>query len=79
MSARLLEHLAKRLVSHGLKKGATEGSFLWIAVAVFGFLLKFVLKQRKPKIITEKLHLGESILISHVSQGIGTKSTKKIY
>ncbi len=66
MPTKLLEYITKRLVTQGLKKGATEGSFLWLAIAVLGMLFKFVLKQRKPKVITEKLRLGETITISHL-------------
>ncbi len=77
--AKLFEHLAKQLVTRGFKKAVTEGSLLWVGVAALGVVAQFVIKRRQPKVAVEKLHLGESIIISHMARNSSATPKTKIY
>jgi len=55
----------RRLIRKGLRRGLLEGSVAWVAVAAFAGLVQLLLRTEKPKVVTEELRLGESILVTH--------------
>lgn len=58
--------LIRRLIRTGLRRGILEGSVPWVAVAAFAGLVQLLLRAEKPKVVTEELRIGESILVTHV-------------
>jgi hypothetical protein len=62
-----LDRLARRLVRDGLRRGLFEGNDLWLALGSVALLYRVLTKKDPPRRVTEKLALGESILVSHVA------------
>lgn len=59
------DRLTRRLVRDGLRRGILEGNDLWLAVGSVAFLVRVLARKDKPKVVTEQLALGESIVVSH--------------
>ena len=62
-----LDRLARRLVRDGLRRGVFEGSDVWLALGSVALLYRVLSKKDKPLRATEKLALGESIVVSHIA------------
>lgn len=62
---KLLDPLARRLLSRGLRQGLLEGSSVWLAVAAVAALVRFLVRPEQPKIVREELRVGETIVVTH--------------
>jgi len=62
-----LDRWSRRLVRRGLRAGLLEGSDAWLAVAALVWLARFLAKRQPPLVHVERLRLGESIEVRHVS------------
>ncbi len=69
MGWRLPGGLGGRIRSRAVQRGLLGGSRLWFAVFVAGFVRKRLLKSlsasEMPVVLSERLHPGEGMVISH--------------
>lgn len=63
---RYLDRWARQLIRRGVKSGLIEGSNLWLSVGAIAWLARFLLRRPAPEVTTERLRLGESVVVSHV-------------
>jgi|HubBroStandDraft_1064217.scaffolds.fasta_scaffold61325_3 hypothetical protein len=61
-----LDRLARRLVRNGVRRGVVEGNDLWLALGALALLYRVLSKKDAPLRATERLALGESIVVTHV-------------
>lgn len=62
-----LDRFARRLVRDGLRRGVFEGNDLWLALGALALLYRVLSKKDPPLRATERLALGESIVVAHVA------------
>ena len=61
----LLDNLARRLVRRGLRRGILEGNMTWVAILAVALFVRLIARPQRPRIMSEKIRLGESITVTH--------------
>ena len=61
----LLDRLTRTLVRNGLRRGLA-GDGKWLAIGAVAWLVRFLMKKREPKTVTETLARGERIVVSNL-------------
>jgi hypothetical protein len=75
---KLIERITNSLVRRGLRRGLLEGSNLWLALGAVAFVVRFISRPEEPKLVSERLALGESIVVTHLpAPASGRKAGKK--
>jgi hypothetical protein len=66
----MFERLVKAAVRQGLRRGLRDGNRVWLAVgtAALGVRMLRRLAQPHPDVISEQLHPGETLLITHLAE-----------
>lgn len=62
----LVDSLARRVVRRGLRRGLAEGSAAWIALGALAWLARLLLRPEQPRVATEQLRLGETLVVRHL-------------
>ncbi len=73
----LLQRVTKDLVSKGFKRGVVEGNGLWLVVGALALVVRVVSKPEPPKVVTEQLRLGESIVVTHLPPPPSRRKARK--
>jgi hypothetical protein len=63
---RLIDRLTRRALRDGVLRGLFGGSDLWLAVGALGLLVKVLTRKDTPRVVTERLALGESLVVTHL-------------
>ena len=63
----IYERLTRSLVRKGVREGLLGGNGRWLAVGAIAWLVRFLRSKPRPRVVTERLKLGESILVTHVA------------
>jgi hypothetical protein len=63
---KLIERITNYLVRRGFRRGLVEGSNIWLALGAVAFLVRFISRPEQPKVVSERLALGESIVVTHL-------------
>ncbi len=72
-----LDRWARQLVRRGLRSGLIEGSNVWLSIGAVAWLFR-LLSRRPPAVVTtERLRLGESVVVSHVPAPPRSRRAKK--
>jgi len=59
------DRVTRNLVRKGLREGLLGGNGRWLAVGALTWLARFLRAKPQPRVVTEQLKLGESILVTH--------------
>jgi hypothetical protein len=62
-----IDRLTDRLVRKGLREGLLGGSGQWLAVGAVAWLVRFLRRKPQRRVVTEKLKLGETIVVTHTA------------
>ncbi|MGH9292273.1 MAG: hypothetical protein ACRDZ6_05785 [Acidimicrobiales bacterium] len=62
----MLGRVLSFFIRRGLRQGLIGGSSAWLAVGALAWLVRLLKRRPAEAVVTEKLALGESILVSHV-------------
>lgn len=62
----LLDRISRRVVRRGLRQGLLEGSSLWLVAGVLAWLFRLLSTPEAPRVVRERIALGESIVVTHV-------------
>ena len=73
----LAKALFRRLVRTGVKRGLIDGNRLWLYVGGLSWVLRMLLKQKRPIVRRESLEPGETLVISNVSSSRRAKRFQK--
>jgi hypothetical protein len=65
----LLDRISRRLMHRGLRQGLLEGSALWLVVGAAAWLVRLLVTPEPPKVVSEQLALGESVIVTHLPPG----------
>lgn len=60
-------------VTRGLTRGLIGGSSSWLVAGGLAFLLRRLRRGRRPRVLTEALAPGESVMISHLAPERGRR------
>jgi hypothetical protein len=63
---RLIDRLTRRALRDGVLRGLFGGSDLWLAIGALGLLVKVLTRKDAPKVVIERLALGESLVVTHL-------------
>jgi hypothetical protein len=74
---KLIARIVDGLVRRGLRRGLLEGSNLWLAVGAAAFVVRFISRAEEPKLVSERLALGESIVVTHLPAPTSGRRARK--
>lgn len=63
---KLIDRFTKRALRDGLRRGVLGGNDMWLAIGAIGLLVKVLTKKDEPKVVTERLAVGESLTVTHL-------------
>lgn len=66
MFGSLIERVTRNLVRRGVRDGLLAGNGVWMALGAVAWLIRFLRKRPSPKVVTETLRSGESIVVTNV-------------
>jgi hypothetical protein len=72
-----LDRWARQLIRRGIRSGLIEGSNLWLSIGAIAWLLRFLSRRQAPEVSTERLRLGESVVVTHVPAPPRSRRAKK--
>jgi hypothetical protein len=74
---KLIDRLTRRALRDGLRRGLLGGSDVWLAIGALGLLVKVLAKKDAPKVVSERLRLGESITVTHLPPEPSRRAARK--
>ena len=64
----IFDRLIRRVIRRSFRLGVVEGSVPWLAAGAAAIVMRLMFKPEPPKIHREKLALGETLVVTHLSQ-----------
>ena len=72
-----IDRLTRRVMRDGLRRGILEGDNLWMILGSVALLVRVISKKDKPKVVSETLALGESIVVTHLASANGGRPSRR--
>jgi hypothetical protein len=68
--------ILRRLLRSGIRRGLIKGERRWMVIGALAWILRMLIKPRRPVVRREVLQPGETIEISNVRPSSRTRRTK---
>jgi len=75
---KLVDRLTRKLLRDGLRRGLLQGSDLWLALGAVALVVRVIAKPEPPKVVSQKLALGESVTITHLPPPLAGRAKRKV-
>lgn len=62
----LFDRLTRDLIRRAIRRGLLEGSWIWLVIGAVVLVARLLGRAEVPRISTERLQVGESLLVTHV-------------
>ncbi|MGO9197796.1 MAG: hypothetical protein ACLQK4_11810 [Acidimicrobiales bacterium] len=72
-----IDRLTRRALRRGLRDGLLAGDGKWIAAGAVAWLVRFLMKQREPEVVVERLRVGEAILVTNIGPPLRGRKARK--
>ena len=73
----LAKTLFRRLVRTGVRRGLVDGNRMWLYIGGISWIVRMLVKPRRPIIRRESLEPGETLVISNVARAPHLKGDRK--
>lgn len=60
------DRVTRNLVRKGFREGLLAGNGRWLAIGAVTWLVRQLRAKPRPRVVTERLKLGESIVVTHL-------------